>query len=76
MRGFGEAFGEFAAEGPDGPLAGDYLRLALAGKEFHETHKPPKGKPLVYDHVAPQSPEAAVDWLAMTGATIRRSVCP
>jgi DUF1680 family protein len=32
--------GEFAAEGPDGPLAGDYLRQALAGKEFFQTPKP------------------------------------
>ena len=31
---------EFAAEGPDGPLAGDYLRSGLAGKEFYETPKP------------------------------------
>ena len=31
---------EFAAEGPDGPLAGDYLRAGLAGKEFYETPKP------------------------------------
>lgn len=31
---------EFAAEGPDGPLAGDYLRQPLAGKEFFQTPKP------------------------------------
>ena len=31
---------EFAAEGEDGPLAGDYLRQALAGKEFFDTPKP------------------------------------
>lgn len=31
---------EFAAEGPDGPLAGDYIRQALDGKEFYETPKP------------------------------------
>ena len=31
---------EFAADGPDGPLAGDYLRMALAGKEFYQTPKP------------------------------------
>ncbi len=31
---------EFAAEGKDGPLAGDYLRAPLAGKEFFETPKP------------------------------------
>ena len=31
---------EFAAEGPDGPLAGDYLRAGLVGKEFYETPKP------------------------------------
>ena len=31
---------EFAAEGPDGPLAGDYLRSGLAGREFYETPKP------------------------------------
>jgi DUF1680 family protein len=31
---------EFAAQGPDGPLAGDYLRQALAGKEFFETPRP------------------------------------
>ena len=31
---------EFAAEGPDGPLAGDYLQAGLAGKEFYETPKP------------------------------------
>ena len=31
---------EFAAEGPDGPLAGDYLRAGLTGKEFYETPKP------------------------------------
>ena len=35
-----EIVDEFAAEGPDGPLAGDYLRAALAGKEFYETPKP------------------------------------
>ena len=31
---------EFAAEAEDGPLAGDYLRLALAGKEFFQSPKP------------------------------------
>ncbi len=31
---------EFAAEGPDGPLAGDYLRTALAGQAFFQTPKP------------------------------------
>jgi uncharacterized protein len=31
---------EFAAEGPEGPLAGDYLREALAGREFYEMPKP------------------------------------
>ena len=31
---------EFAAEGADGPLAGDYLRSGLAGQEFYETLKP------------------------------------
>ena len=31
---------EFAAESPDGPLAGDYLRSGLAGREFYETPKP------------------------------------
>lgn len=31
---------EFAAEGPDGPLAGDYVRTALAGQAFFETPKP------------------------------------
>ena len=31
---------EFAVEGPDGPLAGDYLRSGLTGKEFYETPKP------------------------------------
>ena len=31
---------EFAAEGVDGPLAGDYLRTALAGKEFYQGPKP------------------------------------
>ena len=31
---------EFAAEGPEGPLAGDYLRAGLAGQEFYETPKP------------------------------------
>ncbi|MEW6752156.1 MAG: beta-L-arabinofuranosidase domain-containing protein [Candidatus Latescibacterota bacterium] len=31
---------EFAAQGADGPLAGDYLRHALAGKEFHQGPKP------------------------------------
>ena len=31
---------EFAAEGSDGPLAGDYLRMGLAGREFYETPKP------------------------------------
>src|SRR5581483_8333263 len=33
--------GEFAAVGPGGaPLAGDYLRAALAGKEFFQTPRP------------------------------------
>lgn len=32
--------GEFAAQGPAGPLAGDYLRQALAGKEFFQGPKP------------------------------------
>jgi len=37
--------GEFAAQRPagrgsDGPLAGDYLRMALAGREFFEMPKP------------------------------------
>ena len=31
---------EFAAEGPDGPLAGDYFRSGLTGQEFYETPKP------------------------------------
>ncbi len=31
---------EFGAAGPDGPLAGDYLRQALAGREFFEMPKP------------------------------------
>ena len=31
---------EFGATGPDGPLAGDYLRQALAGREFFEMPKP------------------------------------
>jgi DUF1680 family protein len=31
---------EFAANGPEGPLAGDYLRQGLAGKEYFETPKP------------------------------------
>ena len=31
---------ESAAEGKDGPLAGDYLRQALAGREFFEMPKP------------------------------------
>ena len=31
---------EFAAAGPEGPLAGDYLRQALAGREFFEMPKP------------------------------------
>jgi len=31
---------EFSAAGPHGPLAGDYLRLALAGRAFHEMPKP------------------------------------
>jgi DUF1680 family protein len=31
---------EFAAQGPQGPLAGDYLRQALAGAEFFEIPKP------------------------------------
>ena len=35
-----EIVDQFAAEGSDGPLAGDYLRSGLAGKEFYETPKP------------------------------------
>lgn len=35
-----EIVDQFAAEGPDGPLAGDYLRSGLAGREFYETPKP------------------------------------
>ena len=35
-----EIVDQFAVEGPDGPLAGDYLRSGLAGKEFYETPKP------------------------------------
>ena len=35
-----EVVDQFAAEGPDGPLAGDYLRSSLTGKEFYETPKP------------------------------------
>jgi len=31
---------EFSVQGNDGPLAGDYVRQALAGKEFFETPKP------------------------------------
>ena len=31
---------EFAATGPEGPLAGDYLNSAMAGQEFFETPKP------------------------------------
>jgi len=31
---------EFAAEGPDGPLTGDYIRTALKGIEFFRTPKP------------------------------------
>jgi len=31
---------EFAAEGKEGPLAGDYARQALAGREFFQTPKP------------------------------------
>lgn len=31
---------EFAAQGPEGPLAGDYVRTALAGQEFFETPRP------------------------------------
>lgn len=31
---------EFAAAGSEGPLAGDYLRQGLAGKEFFQTPKP------------------------------------
>ena len=35
-----EIVDQFAAEGADGPLAGDYLRSGLAGTEFYETPKP------------------------------------
>ena len=35
-----EIVDQFAVEGPDGPLAGDYLRSGLAGNEFYETPKP------------------------------------
>ncbi|RPJ52403.1 MAG: hypothetical protein EHM21_00240 [Chloroflexi bacterium] len=31
---------EFGAQSPNGPLAGDYFRLALAGKSLHEMPKP------------------------------------
>ena len=31
---------EFAAEGPDSPLAGDYVRCALDGKAFYEMPRP------------------------------------
>lgn len=31
---------ELAAEGPEGPLAGDYVRTALDGKEFWQTPRP------------------------------------
>ena len=31
---------EFAAQGPEGPLAGDYLNHALAGKNLYEMPKP------------------------------------
>jgi DUF1680 family protein len=31
---------EFEADGPDGPIAGDYIRTALAGLEFYETPRP------------------------------------
>lgn len=31
---------EFAAEGEEGPLAGNYLNAALAGKAFYETPRP------------------------------------
>ena len=31
---------EFEAVGPDGPMAGDYLRQALAGREYYETPRP------------------------------------
>ena len=31
---------EFAAVGTEGPLAGDYVRQALAGREFYQTPKP------------------------------------
>ena len=31
---------EFEAEGPNGPLAGDYVRTALAGTDFYLTPKP------------------------------------
>ncbi len=31
---------EFAAQGPHGPLSGDWFRMALAGREFFESPKP------------------------------------
>ena len=31
---------EFGAQGPEGPLAGDYLQTALAGQEFYQIPKP------------------------------------
>jgi len=35
-----EIVDQFAAQGKDGPIAGDYLRGALAGKEFYELPRP------------------------------------
>ena len=35
-----EIIDQFAAEGPDGSLDGDYLQNGLAGKEFYEMPKP------------------------------------
>ncbi len=40
---------EFAAQGPEGPLAGDYLRQALAGKEYFRDSQAALGK-LASDH--------------------------
>ena len=36
---------EFAAQGEDGPLAGDYLRQALAGPEFYRDAQAAVGEP-------------------------------